>query len=370
MAKCLFLLGLITGLLVLLPCTIAVEMNDIFTVQSGTGDGGCDDRADVLDQWLSECIQSIDVTLLAMDRYDRDVRVRRALSTIFGLRNSGRLGGSGTRARLTFNTIRDYIEFIGNFFNQQQKDGGGNMYPSSGFWLFCDSTFLALHNPTDPASDYKGEPILDENGDPVPIRDVPEYQMRLEEDPNNEPWWSGDLTDLNGYYFTEYGGNYCYEDDLGVTAGIEPLGGDEVGQDVVSVILCPYSFENGQRPDSYQDANNLLRAGTNLADAIPKSATLLHEAFHAIHGGIFLAGDNERYDIATCLNLATTDPVSAQHNPENYVFFIAHMYHMFGVEEGNEPWSIHTQWNFDVIGTGQNRIYGAVETEHTEGLSA
>ena len=42
-------------------------------------------------------------------------------------------------------------------------------------------------------------------------------------------------------------------------------------------------------------------------------------------------------DIATCLNLGNIDPARAQRNPENYVFFIANMYHMFGGEEGGEP---------------------------------
>jgi hypothetical protein len=350
-----------TGLLVLLSRTIAVEMNDIFTVQPGTRDGGCDDRAAVLDQWLEECIQSIYVTLQAMDQYEQQTKVRRALSTIFGIANRNRMGGRETARGSAFFRIKDYIEYVGDFFNNQKGDNGQSIYPRSRFRLFCDSTFLALHQPTDPASDYKGEPILDGNGDPVPIQDVAEYQRRLDEDPNNEPWWSGDLTDLNGYYFTEYGGNYCYEDDLGVTAGIEPLGTGEADPEITSVILCPYSFDGGQRPASYQDANNLLRAGTNLADAVPKSATLLHEAFHAIFGGIFLGGVEERYDIATCLNLASADPGSARLNPENYVFFIAHMYHMFGAEEGNEPWSIHTQWNFEIV--GQDRVYGAVETE-------
>lgn len=139
---------------------------------------------------------------------------------------------------------------------------------------------------------------MDQNGNTIRIMDIPEYAAQLAEDPDNKPWWTGELTDLNGYYFTDFGGNYCYTDDLGVTARIQPFKQGDNGQaesagEVASVIVCPYSFEGSPRPDSYRDANNLLAAGTNLADAIPKSATLLHEAFHAIHGIEFLGGEEE-----------------------------------------------------------------------------
>lgn len=66
-------------------------------------------------------------------------------------------------------------------------------------------------------------------------------------------------------------------------------------------------------------------------------------------------------DIATCLNLALTQPETAQTNPENYVFFIAHMFHMRGEDDGDEPWSIPRQWDFRFEGQGQNRIFGAFE---------
>ncbi|KAL2802027.1 hypothetical protein BJX63DRAFT_438263 [Aspergillus granulosus] len=366
MAKRSFLLGLITGLLVLLPYTFAVEITDIFTVQPGTREGGCDDRAAVLDQWLSEGIESIDVALNAIDQYNQDARVRRSMSAIFGIANTGRLGEPETSRAIAVGRVRDNIEYIGNFYNQK-RGGGGPLYDRAGYWLFCHSTFLSLHEPTSPASDYLGNEILDQDNNPIRIVAVEEYQKKLAEDADNEPWWSGELTDLNGYYFTEHGGNYCYEDDLGVTAAIQPLiqgtnGQAEAAEEIASVILCPYSFDESPRPDSYRDANNLLARGRNLADAIPKSTTLIHEAFHAIRGIEFLAGDDERYDIASCLGLATTDPESAQANPENYVFFIAHMYHMFGDEDGDEPWSIHMRWDFKLTGRGRNRIYGAIET--------
>ncbi len=174
----------------------------------------------------------------------------------------------------------------------------GPLYNRADFWLFCDSTFLSLHQPTWPASDYLGNDILDQNNQPVRIMDMAKYQEELTKDANTEPWWLGDFTELKGYYFTEHGGNYCYENELGATADILPFkqgatGQAEANDEVHCVILCPHSFDGSPKPDSYRDANNLLAAGTNLADAIPKSATLLHELFHAIRGEDFLAGGDE-----------------------------------------------------------------------------
>lgn len=364
MAKVSFSLGLITGLLALLSCTVAVDITDIFTVQpGGTNNGGCDDRPAVLDQWLSEAIESLDVALVAIDEYDQDPRVRRSMAAIFGITNSGRLRGARAMA---VETVRNYIEHVGNFFNQKQENGV-SLYNKAGFWLFCHSTFLALHQPTDPAIDYQGNDISDQDGNPIRIMDVSIYQDKLGEDEDNKPWWSGELTNLNGYYFTETGSNYCYEDELGITAAIQPLvrGANGQAQDadeVASVILCPYSFDSSPNPDSYRDANNLLAPGTNLAMAVPKSATLIHEAFHSIHGTEFLAGAEEEYDIAECLNLANSNPADARVNPENYVFFIAHMYHMRGEPDDDQPWSIQKQWDFAFTRVGGSRIYGAVET--------
>ncbi|KAH6856897.1 hypothetical protein B0I37DRAFT_351915 [Chaetomium sp. MPI-CAGE-AT-0009] len=293
MAKPFFLLGLIASLVVLLPCTIAVDIDDIFTLEPNLSDedGGCSSRAAALDQWLTEASYSLDTALNAIDDYNQDIRVRRSMSVFFGIANSGRLR-ENTARNDAVNEVRDFIEHVNNFFNDNP------LYNSANYRLFCHSTFLSQHEPSSPALDYLGAEIQDQNGQNVLIRDVPLYQTELAKDADNKPWWAGELTGLNGYFFTEYGGNYCYEDDLGVTNDIKPLvrganGEAREGDTVTSVILCPYSFDGSPRPNSYREANGLLAVGRNLADAIPKSATLLHEAFHTIHGGYFLAGDDE-----------------------------------------------------------------------------
>jgi hypothetical protein len=145
--------------------------------------------------------------------------------------------------------------------------------------------------------DYLGVEIKDENQQQVPISNIPLYKKELAKDAKNKPWWAGERTGLKGYYFTEFGGHYCVDDRLGCTTDIIPLRQDadddaEPTDLVTTVVLCPYSFDGSERPNSYREANNLIAVGKNLADGVPKSATLLHEAFHVVHGSNLL-GDNE-----------------------------------------------------------------------------
>ncbi|KAI0205632.1 hypothetical protein F4808DRAFT_409742 [Astrocystis sublimbata] len=290
MGKISSLLSLTGAILSILSVTSAVDIDDIFTVQNGNNDGGCGSRAAVLDLWLSEGIDSLVVAIDAIDDYRNQPSVRRSMSVIFGIANNAR---RNTGPDTPIGEVRQYLQYILNFFN----DIGH--YSRDGYWLFCDSTFLSLHQPNFPALDFQANEILDQSSNPVPISAVPVYAARLAEDADNKPWWAGELTDLHAYYFAEDGGNYCLTDDLGVTARSEFLVQNGAGNavprdpDVASVIICPYAFDASPRPNNYNDANNLIQAGTNLADAVPKSATLLHEMFHVIAGVDFLSGGDE-----------------------------------------------------------------------------
>ncbi|GAW12855.1 hypothetical protein ANO14919_022260 [Xylariales sp. No.14919] len=274
------------------------------------------------------------------------------MSIFFGIANSGRLGSTGARVNAV-SGVRANIEYIQSFFNHRiNEETGVAHYNRDDYRLFCHSEFLSLQEPSWPALDYLAQEIRDQDDNLVSIMNIPDYAARLGEDPNNRPWWSGELTTLNGYYFS----------DTGASRGVD--GQAENANPIASIILCPYSSDESPRANSYRDANNLIHAGTNLADAVPKSATLLHEGFHAI----FRAGDEgfledteELYDIAACINIVNSDVTRARRNPENYIFFIAHMFHMRGEEEGEEPWSIHTQWDFQLQGLGQNRVMGAFQ---------
>jgi len=91
MAKGSCILGLVTVFLALTPWTIVegVEITDIFTVQTGANNGGCDSRLGVLDQWLSEGIQSLDTALLAIENYNTLEEVRKSMSVVFGIADVG-----------------------------------------------------------------------------------------------------------------------------------------------------------------------------------------------------------------------------------------------------------------------------------------
>jgi len=126
---------------------------------------------------------------------------------------------------------------------------------------------------------------------------------------------------------------------------------------------------------------------------VPKSATLLHELFRAIFGDelfaemmntvrhpiplpkylctvhMWLTNSGTLADgIAQCLKLGGEDAPKARKNIENFVFFIAYMYHLYGEEDGDEPWSIKKHWDFipeEVKGDdGKKKLeYGAIKIE-------
>ncbi|ATY66573.1 hypothetical protein A9K55_001053 [Cordyceps militaris] len=196
--------------------------------------------------------------------------------------------------------------------------------------------------------------------------DVDEYKLHVSG--KVKPWWPTNITDLNGYYFDEDGGHFCSATNLGVTASIRrierrPNGSTLAPKDerIASIIICPSAFSNPRAPNNYRDAsNNIVLPGKSLGDCLPKSATLLHETFHAIFGEVMLAGPAEKYDIADVINLSA---LKSQKNIENYVFFIAHMYLLFGqanAKNPQDPVSVPKNWDFKVTGTRGKKTYGAV----------
>lgn len=109
------------------------------------------------------------------------------------------------------------------------------------------------------------------------------------------PFWS---SYLNAYEFASSadGEQYCANnaDAKGATADLHlPT---KPSSPIVAVTLCPYAFT---APDAIEllpnaDADLLdldgvaFREGTYLHKVLPKSATLLHEAFHVVRGNRFL----------------------------------------------------------------------------------
>ncbi|KAM7200806.1 hypothetical protein V8F33_003737 [Rhypophila sp. PSN 637] len=362
MAKISFLLGLATVLLSLVSTTIGADLkiDDLFTVQPGTSNGGCDSRKDVLNQWHAESVRSLNVAISVIDQWLDDFRVRESLDYFFGFDRWDNLDDSLE----TVASIKQEMQFVLDFLNNKKEGGGTALYPKDEYWLFCSSDFLTEKKRTDTALDKNGNEILDKDKKPVPIDKVPAYLDALNADAKNKIWWAGEKAKgLNGYYFAKTGRTYCSNrKNLGATTQINIATGGAVPtvKETAAIIFCPSAFDgvpNQLRPtaNSYLEANKRLENDYNLGDSLPKSTTLIHELFHAIRGDDFLSGDDEKYDIVDVYALGPEPGDKAESNPESYVFFIGHMYHLFGKPDGNQPWSIPKNWDFRIIDGGKTR---------------
>ncbi|KAI1735898.1 hypothetical protein F4680DRAFT_452560 [Xylaria scruposa] len=358
---------------ILLHLTVIVSgavLLDLVTFKAGSTYGGCDGRTDTLDFWYQETLQSLESALAAAAAYnnmDADgTRVRKAMFTYFGVLN-----------RLTKNEKPEVAEIIDKM--NQIVDWLENLFtniPRDRTFLFCGSDFLVRKDPTTQALDFQGNGLVDTNGNSVPISQVPAYQAsplasfypRLEwfrgtnclnaqilplpapQTRGEVPWWSGERTSINGYYFTspDGGGNYCSDTgNLGLTSTLKelvqgPNGPKEVEQEEAqTIVICPNAFES-PAPSTYGEAVMKITEGIKLDLVVPKSTTLLHEAFHVVFGDEFLQANDETYGLAECVDARKRDPTKARKNPENYVFFISAMHFLFGDPEGG----ITTTWDF------------------------
>ncbi|KAL7943681.1 hypothetical protein V8C42DRAFT_358930 [Trichoderma barbatum] len=376
MAKLSFPLGLVAVLIsTILPTVSGITLNEVFIVHSGGSNGGCDqyfnqvDGSGTLDEWLEEINFSLSAAINAIDEYQNDPKVRKALNTFFGITSKNKKPAAGTQK--VIDDIGENLRLVLDFF--EAGPDGNPRFPLNGDrYLFCGSNFLVEQSPDAAALDWQAKNILDSDNDVVPINKVPIYADALAQDKANKIWWSGDRTPINGYYFSPTDGDYCdvlsgpNKDikNLGLTAEITELEVDSNGQamrrrSIESVVFCPETFTNG-KPDTFGAANASIAEETNLADVVPKSATLMHEAFHVVFGAGptgFLEGD-EIYDLIDYIDKAKRNAVQkARQNPENYVFFVAHMFHLYGQpDEG-----INANWDFKVSTKPDgNKVYGAI----------
>ncbi|KAI1807190.1 hypothetical protein F4811DRAFT_567043 [Daldinia bambusicola] len=386
MAKLVFPLGLVSILFCLLLPTVqvvsAVSLTEIFVVQDGSNKGGCDTYFDqvtntgTLDAWHEEIIYSLTDAINNLDKsYSKDVKIQQAIRTFFGISSKDK------NVKTKVKKIIDNLRKVHDFFNVNKVTRGpakgDPIYGSNkNRYLFCGSDFLEEERGDSVARDWQDKEIMDSKGNPVTIEKVPGYKKALKADPGIKPWWSGGIKEPKGYYFSTTGKNYCNKNtkNLALTAAIKVFTGTPPGltrmrRTVDMIVLCGESFTNTISPNSYNLGNAKTTPGTSLADVLPKSATLLHEAFHLIFGVYdgknsnmgFLEGDDEKYDLAACIQLAREHPIKARMNPENYVFFVTQMYYLFGKSSGsNEPADIVRNWNFKAIKQGSNYVYGAV----------
>jgi hypothetical protein len=165
---------------------------------------------------------------------------------------------------------------------------GVPFYPLNGNrYLFCDSDFVVEQAEDTPARDWQANVIHDAEGNEATIANV--YAEALA---SGKAWWSGDYTPVNGYYFSSVGGEYC-ENHVGLafTADIK-INVNGNPDKITSVVLCGSSL-TADKPASYKAGDAMIVEGKNLADVVPRSATLFHEAFHVVFGGEFLDKDED-----------------------------------------------------------------------------
>lgn len=186
--------------------------------------------------------------------------------------------------------VRDFVGLA-----LAKDDSGGLEYPlNNDRYLFCDSEWLLPQTPDNNALDFLGGEIKDSDGDLVPISQVQAYKDAIAEEAGNKPYWTGDFSPMNGYYFSKTGSGYCdvvNEDkskNYGLTSTVTELDGK--GNVVtkkypVSVVtLCDAAFTATVFQPDFRTANQMTKAGTKLKTVLPRSTTLLHEMFHVLFG--------------------------------------------------------------------------------------
>ncbi|PNP55969.1 hypothetical protein THARTR1_03906 [Trichoderma harzianum] len=302
-----------------------------------------------MNNWLVEINYALQTTLTAIGRYETEPKVRAAFITFFGVREAANIP-SGAK------NIQKIFEWVSNFFSFALEPDGTPIYPINySRYIFCDSTWLIEQTQDDTAKDYHGNGIIDKNGNLVPIESIPNYKTSIGTKAGNKIWWSGQYAPFNGYYFSPTGRDYCSDpESLGLTSFIQELevntktGALKGHRNVENIIICPQCFTS-PNPDSFAAGNALISAGTGLDVVLPKSATLLHESFHNLFGttgqyGFIQVG--EAYNLMKCIDWANVNAVNwARKNPENYVFFVAHMFYLYGTASQG----ISKNWDFEII---------------------
>lgn len=290
----------------------------LFTVQPGTVNGGCDEREEILDKWLEESLVSVANAVNMIDSNwnecnDENHFLGDALYTYFGIRlldpcdeevTENPADDMASMLNLSVGSYDTNVLFYPSgqlrYLLDWLEGNTAGRIPVEDTYLFCDSTFLVRKDNSDAAQDYEGD-IIEIDDNPVPISDVPAYQEQLAA--GDVPWWSGDRTDVNGYYIigSDSGGNYCSGDNFGQTAvlqALEVVNGSPtpLQNQKTTVVLCPRAFTTSDHPETYERSIEILRGGVSLQSVVPRSATFLHEALHVLHGAGpsgYLEGEEE-----------------------------------------------------------------------------
>ncbi|ROV99111.1 hypothetical protein VMCG_06598 [Cytospora schulzeri] len=283
----------------------------------------------MIDTWHDESGELIDNALSLISNYGSNAYVRKAVQTFFGLPPAVAGKGVGAKPKNPgmFKELQKQFNTISDFFGGHPPDWM-KIKPS----LYCDSTWAVKEAQGVQATvrDYTGKEIW-EGGAPVTVKQAFGKDLRS----GLVPFW---CSDINAYDFasSKNGEQYCTnnKETKGATSSLNVPYKENLH--IAVVTLCPYAFTSmdaiaslpfpsSVAKEDLKDHNgNNLKTGTSLEVVLPKSATLLHEAFHVLNEGVF-ATTKEVYSVAECLNLKSLD---ARKNPESYVLFMLAMWYM------------------------------------------
>ncbi|TGO62800.1 hypothetical protein BCON_0017g00410 [Botryotinia convoluta] len=307
----------------------ALPVDSVWQMKDGATNGGCDanGRKDILNAWQSESWDLASNAYNYISQYSSDKFVRKACSTLFGLKSKNRVSTYPKKEE-------DLDEITLVFLRLQTYFGTTSGGKKAG--LFCGTDWLKLvERGVDAiARDFMGNEIWIKDK-PQTIKDVYNEDILI----NQVPFWSEDLT---SYEFSVEE-DFCSDDPTAkaATSGLQifrPAATSGDRELNYGVSLCPFAFDDKDALDTLPpvpaggNAVVLVGAdgkqfgkGTSLTTTLPKSATLFHEAMHVLYGVKFLS-DKEKYSLTECINTKWSAPMKRT-NPENYVFFALAMWY-------------------------------------------
>ncbi|KAK3303619.1 uncharacterized protein B0T15DRAFT_560767 [Chaetomium strumarium] len=321
------------ALILFFPCMsfALVDIRAAFNLARPNTGGNCEARINQLNGFFSEADQ---MTTDAINM------LRAAISTTPDIGENER--GQAQRAATTwlsaltdadrgvaidtFRRIRDFLD------RGQNAD-----HPQKPAWLFCDDTWLAKHQWTNPVQNQNGAFILVPTSTGTRFKLIQEqYPTRFQQNPGLLPYFAASI----GTYVLDldYGtSSYCGESNLGATQDESP--------NAATMTLCPVSFNSGASAPAASlgaDGGN----GPGFQRYAPPSLTMYHELFHLVLGAAQsddvqvnnavgnAVGDVNTRLIATRAARAANRGNRAQlqrilRNPESYTWFALQAWYFY-----------------------------------------
>ncbi|KAH7121438.1 hypothetical protein EDB81DRAFT_891015 [Dactylonectria macrodidyma] len=259
-------------------------INDVFNVQPGTTEGGCDDHKDSLDKWFADSQTLINAAAVGVAATDAD-----SLSYLNGFFS---IKPAGSKKEVTRRVTR-----VQEVLDNTKAPPGGKP------WLFCDSDWVI-----EQAWDAVALDVA--TGKPFPANDKIEdiYGPTDKQKRELSPFWNAKI----GYVFSPPG-DYCSNPDN--------MGATQDGTKPSTVTLCIKNFKASQGV-TLADIPAVTAAGTSIHDLQTHSLTLFHEMFHLALG--LATTPDHSYKLSDILKFGIRDGTQ---NPESFAMY-ALAYHL------------------------------------------